>query len=120
MLPLVLWLIAAAVRLRIAFLFRFFAGFCLIANGVYIGAGSFAGVADAGVMLRHGSPVWVLWLFGLCAVACGLALWHGQGRSLGFAGGDGGAAPVSLRITWTVAALCLLALALSLIFGRRQ
>src|SRR6516162_4273095 len=34
--PLVVWLIASAARFAGAFLQRFFAGFCLIANGAYI------------------------------------------------------------------------------------
>ena len=35
------------------------AAFCLIADGVYLGIGSFAGVGDAGVLIRYGSPGWV-------------------------------------------------------------
>src|SRR5262245_54515760 len=40
-LPLVVWLSVATARVANAFLFRFFAGFCLVGNGVYIGVGSF-------------------------------------------------------------------------------
>ena len=58
----------------------FFAGFCLIANGVYIGVGSFEGVGDAGDMLRHGSPQGLLIAFGLAAVVGGLWMWHALGR----------------------------------------
>jgi hypothetical protein len=54
----------------------FFAGFCLIANGAYIGVGSWEGVGDAGEMLRHGSPRWVLVAFGLVSVVGGLWVWH--------------------------------------------
>jgi hypothetical protein len=46
LLPLVLWGATALLRLRLAFLLRFFAGFCLIANGAYIGAGSLGRVGD--------------------------------------------------------------------------
>jgi hypothetical protein len=52
----------------------FFAGFCLIANGAYIGVGSFAGVGDARDMLRHGSPRWLLAMSGILSTACGLWL----------------------------------------------
>lgn len=83
LLPLVAWSAALAARLRIAFLLRFFAGFCLIANGAYLGAGSFDGIGDCGEMLRHGSPIWLLWLFGLVTVPAGLALWNGQGKHFG-------------------------------------
>lgn len=83
LLPLLLWGTAARFRLSGAFLLRFFAGFCLIGNGVYLGAGSFARIGDAGELLRHGSSVWLLWVFGLLAVSAGLGLWHGQGRHFG-------------------------------------
>src|SRR5262245_29583041 len=53
--PALTWALAAAARLPGAFVLRFFTGICLIANGVYIGIGSFAGVGDCGQMLRHGS-----------------------------------------------------------------
>ena len=55
----------------------FFAGFCLIANGAYIGVGSIEGVGDAGDMLRHGSPPWLLAMFGILCIAGGLWIWHG-------------------------------------------
>jgi hypothetical protein len=51
---------------------RFFAGFCLIANGAYIGLGSFQRIGDCGVMLRNDSPIWLLWLFGIVTVPAGL------------------------------------------------
>lgn len=82
--PLVLWGIAAAIRIPHSFLPRFFAGFCLIANGLYLGVGSFAGVGDAGDILRHGSPIWTLWLFGLVTAPTGLALWNGLAPSFGW------------------------------------
>src|SRR5688500_4503542 len=51
--PVVLWLLASAARLPGAFVLRFFAGFCLVANGLYIGVGSFNHVGDCGQMLQH-------------------------------------------------------------------
>src|SRR5262245_59144782 len=53
LLPLLLWGIAAAMRMPGAFVLRFFAGFCLIANGAYLAVGSVDGIGDAGEMLRH-------------------------------------------------------------------
>jgi hypothetical protein len=82
-LPLVFWGIAAAAKSRFTFLLRFFAGFCLLANGLYIGTGSFCRVGDGGDMLRHGSQRWQLWLFGAVTAPSGLWLWHGQGRHFG-------------------------------------
>lgn len=81
--PLLLWGLAAVVRLPGTFVLRFFAGFCLIANGAYLGAGAVAGIGDAGDLLRHGAPPWCLWLFGGLAIPAGLWLWHGQGRHFG-------------------------------------
>jgi hypothetical protein len=65
------------------FVLRFFSGFCLLANGLYIGVGSFVGIGDCGEMLRHGSQQWQLLLFGAATAALGLWLWHGQGPHFG-------------------------------------
>jgi hypothetical protein len=72
-------LLAVACRRSPAWIRRlaaFFAGFCLLANGAYIGVGSFGGVGDAGDMLRNGSPPWTLLLFGIVSSAAGLWIWH--------------------------------------------
>ena len=55
---------------------QFFAGFCLIANGVYVGVGWTTGAGDAGELRQHGTPVWSLVVFGIVATALGLFLWH--------------------------------------------
>jgi hypothetical protein len=81
--PLALWSLAALAQMRGAFVLRFFAGFCLVANGLYIGLGSFGRIGDCGEMLQHGSSPWQLWLFGLLTAPWGLCLWHGQGRHFG-------------------------------------
>jgi hypothetical protein len=120
LLPLALWLTARAVRLPQFFLFpsplagegsgvrgsevtqtaarglpgtfvlRFFAGFCLIANGCYLGAGSFTHIGDAGEMLKHGAAPWHLWLFAALTVPTGLWLWNGLGPHFGLAKTAGG------------------------------
>jgi hypothetical protein len=81
--PLALWGLAATFRLPITFLARFFVGFCLLTNGLYLGIGSFQGIGDAGDIVRYGSPIWTLWLFGIIAAPAGLALWNGLGPSFG-------------------------------------
>jgi hypothetical protein len=81
--PLLLWTAAAAARLPGAYVLRFFAASCLVANGLYIGLGSFNRVGDCGEMLRHGSAPWQLWLFGAVTVPAGIFLWHGQGHHFG-------------------------------------
>lgn len=70
-------------RVVFAYLVPFFAGFCLFANGAYIGVGSFGGIGDAGEMLRHGSPICCRWLFGVGAIPLGLYLWNGLGPHFG-------------------------------------
>jgi hypothetical protein len=80
--PLLMWG-AAAVTLPGAWAARFFAGFCLLANGLYLGVGSFEGIGDAGDLIRHGAPRWSLWLFGFVTVPAGLALWNGLGKYTG-------------------------------------
>jgi hypothetical protein len=79
-LPLAVWWCAAACNLPGTYLLRFFAGFCLIANGAYIGVGSLARIGDPAVMLANGAPVWQLWVFGVVTVPLGLWLWHGLGK----------------------------------------
>jgi hypothetical protein len=79
LLPLAIWGIAAAIRFVATYLARFFAGFCLIANGAYIGAGAFYRIGDTGDLLRYGASIWQLWLFGALACIAGLWLWNGLG-----------------------------------------
>jgi hypothetical protein len=86
-------------------MFRFFAGFCLVANGVYIGIGwALADGADPWVMTENGSPRWLLVLFGLLAAPLGLYLWHRQGPHFGLGGAKGN---VSVRAALISAALFL-------------
>ena len=112
--PLLLWGVAAATRVPWAFVLRFFAGFCLLANGLYIGVGSFGRVGDCGEMLRHGSEPWYLWLFGALTAPVGLWLWHRQGPHFGLGPAEGrvdrGAAYGSLVV-------CLALLVLGFVVG---
>ncbi len=101
--PLLCWLVVAAFRDSGAFVIRFFAGFALVANGLYIGIGSFGRIGDSGVMLQHGSAMWQLWLFGALAAPTGFWLWHGQGKYFGL-GTD--AKPVNPGVAFATLALC--------------
>jgi hypothetical protein len=89
LLPLLIWGILCRFRLPGHYLARFFAGFCLVANGAYIGVGAFSGIGDAGDLLRHGSPTWLLWLFGLLSVVAGFLLWNGLGPRFGLGPAQG-------------------------------
>jgi hypothetical protein len=112
--PPLLWAVAVAARLPGAFVLRFFAGFCLLANGLYIGVGSFDRVGDGGEMLRHGSELWQLWLFGAATAPVGLWLWHRQGPHFGLGPAKG---RVSRGVAYGSLAACLSLLALGLVVG---
>jgi hypothetical protein len=88
-LPLGAFLLASGFRIRGGYLLRFFAGFCLVANGAYLAAGSSQGLADAGDMLRHGSRAWHLMLFGVATIPLGLYLWNGLGPHFGLGPAQG-------------------------------
>jgi hypothetical protein len=106
--PLLLLALASACRLPGLYMFRFFAGFCLVANGVYIGIGwALADGADPSVMTENGSPRWLLVLFGLLAAPIGLYLWHRQGSHFGLGEAKGN---VNMRAA-LISATLLLALA---------
>jgi hypothetical protein len=75
-LPLVACAIVRAAARRVPAALTFFAGFCLIANGGYLGVGWRWHSGDAGDLLRLGTPVWTLIAFGAVAAAAGLAVWH--------------------------------------------
>lgn len=114
--PLGLFALARALRWDFAHLLRFFAGFCLVANGAYLGVGASAGVGDAGDLLRFGAPSWSLVAFGLAAVSAGLALWHGLGPRFGLGPSRARVDPRAAR--WTLALLAAL-IAAEVIAGGR-
>lgn len=114
-LPSVAWLAAAAAKWQGAFLLRFLAGFCLVANGLYLGLGSFGRVGDCGEMLRRGSSPWPLWDFVLAVVPAGLWLWHGQGKHFGL---GPNAERVSPAMAYGSLLLCLALVVNGLVFGR--
>jgi uncharacterized membrane protein len=74
---------AHALGLPGRYLFRFFAGFCLIANGLYLFVDAFERGGDGGTLLRHGASQWQLLVFGAIAAPFGFWLWHGLGRHFG-------------------------------------
>jgi hypothetical protein len=114
LLPLGLWGIAAWWRMPGAFVLRFFAGFCLVANGCYIAGGSLDGIGDCGEMLRHGTPIWALWLFGAVTGPAGFLLWHRQGPHFGLGPAQG---KVSPGVAWVCLGICVLLVVVSLWVG---
>jgi hypothetical protein len=110
--PLLFWLAAAVLHVPGTFLPRFFAGFCLVANGAYIAAGSFDRIGDCKQMLQHDSPIWTLWLFGLICVPAGLALWHNQSSHFGWGPKR---QPVQPAVAYSTLAIGLLLLVLGFV-----
>jgi len=107
-LPVLLWVVFNFAKIRGEYLPRFFAGFCLIANGAYIGVGSFDRIGDAGEMLKQASPIWTLWLFGLLTIPLGFWLWRRQGIYFGLGESQG-------KVEINAAYVSLLSLIFSLI-----
>ena len=73
-LPVLIWL--AFRRWRHVSWIGGWAGFCLVANGVYLGVGWIDAVGDAGDLLHLGMPTWVLGVVGGLGLAAGLWVWH--------------------------------------------
>jgi hypothetical protein len=86
MLPLAAWLAVRAAKAKLEFLARFFAGFCMMANGVYLASAVFVPAGDTEELLRYRTPLWAIVAPGVAAFACGLVLWNGLGPSFGFQG----------------------------------
>lgn len=114
LIPLAFWGIARGARIPGAFLLRFFAGFCLIANGAYIAFGSFDRIGDCGQMVRHGSPAWSLWLFGGLTMPAGLCLWHRQGEHFGLGMAKG---KVNRIVAYGCLVITIVLVLLALVFG---
>ena len=82
-LPIGLWGLARLRRMSTTPLFRVFAGFCCITNGLYIGFGSNTPGADSHIMLSQGCLRWQLVIFGVVMLGLGLWLLSGMGRHFG-------------------------------------
>lgn len=102
--PLAAWGVAAMTRMPVAFLLRFFAGFCLIANGGYLAFGALQRIGDCQVLLARGAPIGSLFLFGAVAMPLGLFLWNGTGADFGI---GPKAQPIDRRLTAIVAAVAV-------------
>jgi len=76
LIPPFLFAVVAVGRSRLTKWVQFFAGFCLVANGAYLAAGAFLAAGDAGDLMRHGAPSWLLVASGTLGTVAGLFLWH--------------------------------------------
>jgi hypothetical protein len=67
-------------------------------------------------MLRHGSPIWLLWLFGIAGLSAGLYLWNGLGVHFGLGAAAG---TVDHRAAYVSCGLLLLKVILELALSSR-
>lgn len=81
--PLLAMFISSKMRWRFNYMLSFFAGFCLLAHGLYIGIGAVDPIGDAHEMLRLGTPRWVLATFGLTTII-GMWIFERVSTKLGF------------------------------------
>jgi hypothetical protein len=114
LLPLLAWSVAASFRWPGIYLLRFFAGFCLIANGAYLAGGAFYRLGDAGDLQRHGTALWQLLAFAAMTVPAGLWLWHRQGPHFGLGSARG---HVSRRAAYAVLAATSLVVVLEVMLS---
>jgi hypothetical protein len=111
--PLAGFAIASVSRWRHRYLLAFFAGFCCLANGLYLAAGSFTGAGDAGDLMKQGATQWQLVAFGTPLCILGLSLWHGLGPAFGLGSARG---EVDRRVS-TVVAIAWVAVMVVLALG---
>lgn len=116
-LPLLAFLIARFCKVSAMYLFRFFAGFCLVVNGIYIGVGwLLANGADPWVMTENGSPKWLLALFGIVTVPLGIYIWHREGEYFGLGQAKGA---ISKPVALASAGLLFVLVSLELFFNSK-
>lgn len=74
---------------------RFFAGFCLVANGAYLVAGTLARTGDPADVVRLGAPAALVLLVGAALAAAGLWQWQRLGPRAGFSVHSAAACPTA-------------------------
>jgi hypothetical protein len=114
--PLVVAGVASAFRLRVAYLVWVVAGFCLIANGAYLGVGAVSPVGDARELIARGTPAGWLAAFGVATVIPGFWIWHRVSPRLGFGESP---APINARHAYGCFVLSVLVMAVGVAFGDR-
>jgi hypothetical protein len=79
--PLLVWLLVRKkFSERIKIVVGFFTGLCLVANGAYLGIGWTMSAGDAAELIKLGTPIWLLIVFGLTTIILGLYVWHTLGQ----------------------------------------
>jgi len=115
LLPLSFLATARTLRSPGLYLFRFFAGFCLVANGLYLFVDAFGRGGDGGTLLLYGASRWQLLAFAALATPLGFWFWHGLGQHFGLGAAHG---RVSHGASITSACLLAFVVAMELVFYR--
>jgi hypothetical protein len=113
LLPVVFLFAARLIHSPGLYLFQFFAGFCLVANGLYLFVDSFGRGGDGGTLIRSGASQWELLLFGIITIPFGFWLWHGLGSHFGLGMAQGN---VSKKAVFTSFGLLLVTIVTELVF----
>ena len=108
-LPLLVFVLASWGHSPGAYLVRFFAGCCLVANGTYLLIDAFTRSGDAGTLLQYGARLWQVFLFGAVTLPLGLFLWHGLGSHFGIGVPDGAVSRRAAYISVALLSIVLLA-----------
>ncbi|MBM84084.1 MAG: hypothetical protein CMJ78_26320 [Planctomycetaceae bacterium] len=111
------WLLMMAIPKRTDFArscAQFFAGFCMLANGAYIGLGSFDAIGDCREMRMTGTPQLALMAFGVPMMAAGFFLWHQLGKLSDFIAQPDSVRP---RAAYLMLAILLLVIAVEITTG---
>lgn len=103
--PLLVWGIASSVKLRGRRWLKAFAGFCLIANGLYLLSAIAIPVGDTQDLQALGVAVWAMALVGSPMLITGVWLWHSLGRCFGLANATN--AQARRWVGWSLGALTL-------------
>lgn len=114
LIPTVLWMAARLIRASGDHLLRFFAGFCLVANGAYIGVAPWYAIGDGRDLLRLDPTAWPPATFGVVAITSGLLLWNGQGARFGLGPHP---EPIPPMHVWATTVLLTLALMMGFVVG---
>ncbi|QDU78463.1 hypothetical protein Pla110_01670 [Polystyrenella longa] len=117
LLPVLGWQISQWLIPTVAYLWRFFAGFCLISNGTYLGLAPLEAVGDTRELLRLGTPLWLLVLFGIVCTVSGFLLWNGQGSEFGLGKSP---RPVNRRHIWGVVTLTVIVIVAETVLSARS
>jgi len=67
------WLTVRQFAEEFSHLVQFFAEFCCVSTGAYLGVGSLESIGDAGDLIKYQCMIGYLWFFGIAMILAGFA-----------------------------------------------